>query len=86
MSGGSWGPKDNDPAVQARSKENSLPIVFVHPCEFLVTSPEGEIWKRELLGDANEPAEAQMTVTKDQVGGKKDANKVYYFDLPVKNK
>jgi predicted amidohydrolase len=42
-SGGMFGPKSNDPILQARSKENRKYIVFVHPAEFLVTSPEGTI-------------------------------------------
>jgi hypothetical protein len=45
-SGGMWGPVKNDHHVQARSKENQTPIVFVHPIEFLVTGPQGEILDR----------------------------------------
>jgi predicted amidohydrolase len=50
-SGGMFGPKSNDPILQARSKENSKYIVFVHPAEFLVTGPDGTILERTLLGD-----------------------------------
>ena len=48
-SGGMFGPKSNDPIVQARSKENQVPIVFVHPAEFLVTGPDGSIRERTIL-------------------------------------
>ncbi|GEM_PF-177905 len=50
-SGGMFGPKSNDPIVQARSQENKVPIVFVHPAEFLVTGPDGSILSRTILGD-----------------------------------
>jgi predicted amidohydrolase len=75
-SGGMFGPKSNDPIVQARSKENSVPILFVHPAEFLVTDARGDIRAREILGD-------RLEITSSEVGGATDANSVYYFDLPV---
>jgi gluconolactonase len=75
-SGGMFGPKNNDPIVQARSKETRLPIVFVHPAEFLVTAPDGSIVERTLLGDV-------LLVTREEVGGPKDENKVCYVDLPL---
>ncbi|HKB40426.1 MAG TPA: carbon-nitrogen hydrolase family protein, partial [Gemmataceae bacterium] len=50
-SGGMFGPKSNDPIVQARSRENRVPIVFVHPAEFLITGPDGSVLDRALLGD-----------------------------------
>lgn len=50
-SGGMFGPKSNDPIVQARSRESGLGIVFVHPVEFLVTEPDGAIRARYLPGD-----------------------------------
>lgn len=75
-SGGMFGPKSNDPIVQARSRETRLPIVFVHPAEFLVTAPDGSILRRELLGNV-------LLVAPEQVGGEKDQNRVYYFDLPA---
>jgi predicted amidohydrolase len=78
-SGGMFGPKSNDPIVQARSKENRVPIVFVHPAEFLVTGPDGSIRERTLLGDV-------LLISKDQVGGSKDQNRVFYVDLPVPKK
>ena len=37
--------------LQERSRENKVPIVFVHPCEFLVTGPDGAILPQTLLGD-----------------------------------
>jgi predicted amidohydrolase len=78
-SGGMFGPKSNDPIVQARSRENRIYIVFVHPAEFLVTGPDGEIRERTLLGD-------RLLVAPDQVGSERDANRVCYFDLPLERK
>lgn len=75
-SGGMFGPKTNDPIVQARSRENKLHIVFVHPAEFLVTGPDGSILNRTILGE-------RLLVSKDEIGGKKDLNGVFYFELPV---
>ena len=46
-----FGPKSNDPILQARSRENGVYIVFVHPAEFLVTDPQGKIVTAELVGD-----------------------------------
>ena len=54
-SGGMFGPKSNDHILQARSKENNLPILFVHPAEFLVTGPDGQIQSRTILGDKLAP-------------------------------
>ncbi len=78
-SGGMFGPKNNDPILQARSRENKKHIIFVHPAEFLVTGPDGSILDRTILGDG-------LLVTKDEVGGDKDQNRVFYFDLPVRGK
>ena len=36
-----FGSKKKDAIIQARSKENKLPIVFVHTAEFLVTDADG---------------------------------------------
>jgi predicted amidohydrolase len=74
-SGGMFGPKTNDPIVQARSRENKVAIVFVHPAEFLVTAPDGAILARTLLGDS-------LLVERRQVGTDRDKNKVFLFDLP----
>lgn len=78
-SGGMFGPKSNDPILQARSKENRLPIVFVHPAEFLVTDPDGAIKERTILGDT-------LLISKDEIGGDKDQNRVFYVDLPAPKK
>ena len=75
-SGGMFGPATNDPIVQARSRENRMFIVFVHPAEFLVTAPDGSIAKRVLLGD-------RLLVKPDEVGTPVDLNAVIEFDLPV---
>ncbi|MBL8851399.1 MAG: carbon-nitrogen hydrolase family protein [Planctomycetaceae bacterium] len=73
-SGGMFGPKSNDPILQARSQETGLPIVFVHPAEFLVTGPGGVIESRELLGDT-------LEIAPEQVGTERDSSKVYFFDV-----
>ena len=75
-SGGMFGSKRNDPIVQARSRENGKYIVFVHPAEFLVTTPDGSIASRTILGD-------QLLVDPAQVGGDRDSKGVFYFDLPL---
>src|SRR5262249_37595324 len=63
-SGGMFGPKSNDPIVQARSRENGVYIVFVHPAEFLVTDPKGHNAAVEVLGDRLliDPAEETTAV------------------------
>jgi predicted amidohydrolase len=76
-SGGMFGPKTNDPIVQARSRENKVHIIFVHPVEFLVTAPDGSIRDRTLLGD-------NLLVTSQERDGPRDERRVYYFDLPRK--
>ncbi len=48
--GGGFG-KENDQMVAERSKEGKVPIVFVHPAEFLVTGASGEVLKRSLFGE-----------------------------------
>jgi predicted amidohydrolase len=75
-SGGMFGPKTNDPIVQARSKENNIPILFVHPAEFLVTDSHGDICARTILGD-------RLEISTSEVGGENDKNEVFYFDLPL---
>jgi predicted amidohydrolase len=76
-SGGMFGPKSNDHILQARSKENDVPILFVHPAEFLVTDAAGEIRSRTILGD-------RLEIETSQVGGELDQNEVFFFDLPVR--
>ena len=77
-SGGMFGPKTNDPILQARSRENRLHVVFVHPAEFLVTGPTGAILQRTILG-------RRLLVAPDQAGGKDDPKRVFYFELPVRS-
>jgi predicted amidohydrolase len=74
-SGGMFGPKANDPIVQARSKENEVPILFVHPAEFLVTDSHGDIVAQTIVGN-------QLEIAASEVGSKTDVNGVYFFDLP----
>ena len=75
-SGGMFGAKRNDPILQARSRENRVYIVFVHPAEFLVTAPDGSIAQRTILGD-------RLLIPPDEAGGKHDQNRVFYVDLPL---
>jgi predicted amidohydrolase len=75
-SGGMFGPATNDPIVQARSLENRMFIVFVHPAEFLVTAPDGTIARRDLLGD-------RLVVKPGEVDTPVDSKAVIEFDLPV---
>lgn len=76
-SGGMFGPKSNDPIVQARSRENKVPILFVHPAEFLVTGSDGAVLDRILLGD-------RLLIVAEDAKTNKDQNRVFYFDLPVR--
>ena len=76
-SGGMFGPKSNDHILQDRSKENALPILFVHPAEFLVTDPRGEIASRTILGD-------RLEIEPPDQDGSTDQNDVFFFDLPIK--
>jgi predicted amidohydrolase len=74
-SGGMFGPKSNDPILQARSRETHLPIVFVHPAEFLVTGPDGSILDRTILGNS-------LLIAPAEIGTPKDQNRIFYYDLP----
>jgi predicted amidohydrolase len=76
-SGGMFGPKSNDPILQARSKETGRHIIFVHPCEFLVTGPDGAIQTTTLLGSS-------LEISAAEIGSEKDSKRVFYFDLPLK--
>jgi predicted amidohydrolase len=78
-SSGSWGPIDNILMVQARSRENNIPIVMVHPVGFLVTGPDGATRKRETLGD-------WLLVQREEVDGERDQNGVFYYDLPIRSR
>jgi predicted amidohydrolase len=75
-SGGMFGPKSNDPIVQSRSKENAVPILFVHPAEFLVTDAQGEIRARTILGD-------RLEISTSDIGTVNDQNEVFFFELPL---
>lgn len=73
-SGGMWGPKKNDHHLQARSRENRVPIVFVHPIEFLVTGPDGSILDRRFAGDV-------MDIPVEGIDGEADKQLVAIFNL-----
>lgn len=75
-SGGMYGPKSNDPILQARSRETGIPIAFVHPAEFLVTGPDGSILEAAVLGD-------RLLIPDSAAGGPDDLNRVYLRDLPL---
>ncbi len=75
-SGGMFGPKSNDHFLQARSQENDVPIVFVHPAEFLVTGPDGRIETSTILGD-------RLEIDANDAGGEADSKHVFYFDVPT---
>ena len=75
-SGGVFGPRRNDPILQRRSRENGLPIVFVHPVEFLVTLADGSIAARALLG---EQLWVRPAMPEEDLG----PGTVFYFDLAV---
>ena len=75
-SGGMFGPKSNDHFLQERSRENKVHIVFVHPCEFLVTGPDGAILSCTVLGDS-------LLVSPAEIGTEKDSSRVFYFDVPI---
>jgi hypothetical protein len=62
--------------VQARSKETGLPILFVHPAEFLATSADGSIDAAETIGD-------RLLIEAEDVGREADENRVVYFDLTL---
>lgn len=75
-SGGMFGPKSNDYILQARSKENRVPILFVHPAEFLVTDASGEIRAQTVLGD-------KLEIETSEVGSETDKNEVFFFEMPI---
>src|SRR5262249_35129705 len=78
-SGGMFGPKSNDPIVQARSRENKIPIVFVHPAEFLVTGSDGSILARTILGD-------RLLIDRGQERKKKKKKEFFSSDFPRQRK
>jgi hypothetical protein len=75
-SGGMFGPKSNDHILAARSRENHVPIVFVHPAEFLVTAADGKIETAELFGD-------RLLIPAEDAGTAVDSQAVRYFELPL---
>ncbi|MEP0844926.1 MAG: glycoside hydrolase family 127 protein [Phycisphaerae bacterium] len=78
-SGGMWGPEKNDFHLQNRSRENNVPIVFVHPVEFLVTGPDGSILDRRFAG-------RRMSLEPGEIGGPDDVVLVALYDLPLSPK
>ncbi len=78
-SGGMFGPQKNDPILQARSRENGVYIVFVHPAEFLVTNPQGGIVTAELFGD-------RLLIDSSDIDTEVDSRAIRYFDLPLASK
>lgn len=74
-SGGMFGPARNDGFLQERSRENKKWIVFVHPAEFLVTDPEGEISQRTILGD-------RLLVKPEEIDTDADSRQVFYAEIP----
>jgi len=75
-SGGMFGPRSNDPILQARSRENNVHIVFVHPAEFLVTGPDGSVLFQSVLGN-------RLLIRTDEIDSAADRNQVFCFDLPL---
>ena len=72
-SGGSWGP-ESDAIMSQRSRDGGVPIVFVHPVEFLVTAPDGSVLASKLHGaELDDPAQ-------------RDIGTVAYLDLSLPRK
>lgn len=78
-SGGMFGPKSNDEIVQARSRENQIHIVFVHPAQFLVTAPDGSALANTVVGN-------HLLIRPDEAGTQTDTNRIFYFDMPMRRK
>lgn len=74
---GAWGSVENILKVQARSRENKLFIVSVHPNTFLATGPDGATHKRELF-------DGPPRMKSDETGGDHDQTGIVYFDLPTR--
>ncbi len=71
-----FGPVKNDPILVARSRENDISIVFVHPAEFLVTAPGGHIVTAQLFGD-------RLLIDPQDAGTAVDSSAVCFYDLPL---
>lgn len=70
-SGGSWG-SQSDSIMSQRSRDGDVPIVFIHPVEFLVTGPDGSVWSSQIHGDeVDDPERA-------------DPGTVGYIDIPIR--
>jgi predicted amidohydrolase len=67
--GGGYGP-ENDRVVRQRSREGKVPIVFVHPIEFLVTGPDGSVIANHLHGTSLDAGDSESGV-------------VRYCELPI---
>jgi predicted amidohydrolase len=74
-SGGMSG-RRNDRIVQQRSRENGVPIVFVHPAEFLATGADGTVLARALRG-------RDRWIRQSERDGRADSGGVFYVDLPL---
>lgn len=82
VSGGTWGPKSNDPILRARSRENHVPIIFVHPIQWLVTDSAGEILdNRFALPPEGRPQ--SLDVALDRIDTPDDAWMIAMIDLPL---
>ena len=53
-----------------------MPIVFVHPAEFLVTTAAGDVVTAELFGD-------RLLIDPRDEGSDVDSRAVRYYDLPL---
>ncbi len=82
VSGGTWGPKSNDPILCARSRENHVPIVFVHPIQWLVTDSAGEILdNRFALPPEGRPQ--TLDIAPERIDTPDDAWMIGMIDLPL---
>jgi len=68
--GGGYG-AESDEIMRQRSREGNVPIIFVHPLEFLVTAADGSILTSEVDGSSLD----------DYFG--MDDGVVRYYDLPL---
>ncbi len=82
LSGGSFGPVKNDNGVALLSGIYKKHTIFVHPAEFLVTSPEGATVDLALFGDPTQ-LYPSLLVAEEDIDGPRDLKKICYFDLPI---
>ena len=71
LAGGGYG-KENDAIVSQRSSEGHIPIIFVHPTEFLITDRDGQVLTKSELGHEL-----------DAQPGEGLAGEIRYYDLMV---